>query len=112
MGTYARLDTAIEKGERSPAEIEHEIERTRGRMSSNLEELSDRLDPRQLKRRAKDALAERTLDSLTVALHAIVRNPLPTAAVTLGLLSLLVRRHERRRSAARRLLRLARAASV
>ena len=106
MSTYAQLDAATDVIERSPAAIEREIERTRDRMSNNLEELSDRLDPRRLKRRAKDAIAGRALDGLTVALHAIVRNPLPVTAVTLGALSVLVRRHQRRR-AARRLLRAA-----
>ena len=106
MSTYAQLHAATDVIERSPAAIEREIERTRDRMSNNLEELSDRLDPRHLKRRAKDAIAGRALDALTVALHAIVRNPLPVTAVTLGVLSVVVRRHERR-GAARRLLRIA-----
>jgi hypothetical protein len=106
MSTYARLDAATDVIERSPAAIEREIERTRDRMSNNLEELSDRLDPRRLKRRAKDAIAGRVLDALTMALHTIVRNPLPVTAVALGALSVLVRRH-RRRGAARRLKRVA-----
>jgi hypothetical protein len=92
--------------ERSPATIEREIERTRDRMSENLDQLSDQLNPRRLKRQARDAIADRALDALTTALHAIVRNPLPVTAVALGVLSVLVRRHERR-SAVRRRLRAA-----
>jgi hypothetical protein len=106
MSTYVQLDAATDVIERTPAAIEREIERTRDRMSNNLEELTGRLDPRRLKRRARDAIAARALDGLTVALHAIVRNPLPVTAVTLGVLSVLVRRHQRR-GAARRLLRVA-----
>jgi hypothetical protein len=106
MSTYAQLDAATDVIERSPAAIEREIERTRDRMSDNLDELTDRLEPRRLKRQARDAIAGRALDALAVALHAIVRNPLPVTAVSLGVLSLLVRRHQRRR-AARRLLRVA-----
>jgi hypothetical protein len=106
MSTYAQLDAATDVIERSPAAIEREIERTRDRMSDNLDELTDRLDPRRLKRQARDAIAGRALDTLTVALHAIVRNPLPVTAVTLGVLSLLVRRHQRR-GGDRRLLRVA-----
>jgi hypothetical protein len=92
--------------ERSPTAIEREIERTRDRMSENLDQLSDRLDPRRLRRQARDAIADGAVDAMTVALHVIVRNPLPVTAVALGVLSVLVRRHERRK-AARRLLRAA-----
>jgi hypothetical protein len=106
MSTYVQLDAATDVIERSPAAIEREIERTRDRMSDNLDELTDRLDPRRLKRQARDAIVGRALDALAVVLHAIVRNPLPVTAVSLGVLSLLVRRHQRRR-AARRLLRVA-----
>ena len=109
MSTYAQLDRETDVLERPPAAIEREIERTRDRMSTNLEELSDRLDPRRLKRQARDALAGRALDALTVALHGVVRNPLPVTAVTLAALSMLVRRHQRR-GAARRLSRVAAAA--
>jgi hypothetical protein len=93
MSTDAQLDTETIE---SPAEIEREIERTRERMTTNLDELGERLRPGNLKRQASQALTERLLDRLTAALQAIVRNPLPAVAVTLGVLSLLVRRRERR----------------
>ncbi len=51
-------------------------------------------------------------DVVTAILEAIVRNPLPAVAVTLGALSVLVRRHERRRSLARRIERVMRKRSV
>ena len=92
--TYANLQA-------DPEAIERDIERTRDRMSDNLEELTDRLNPAHIKRRAKDAIEEGAEDVVTVILEAIVRNPLPAVAVTLGALSVLVRRHERRRSLAR-----------
>ena len=96
MSTQARDDTDTATIERSPAEIEREIERTRDRMSSNLDELSDRLRLGNLGRRARHALVDRALDAATVALGAIARNPLPAIAVTLGVLSFVVRRQRRR----------------
>ena len=81
--------------EPSPAEIEQDIERTRERMSSNLDELGERLRPDNLKRQAKDALAEKAQDVVSNVgdqarqtggrmLDFITENPLPVAAVTLG----------------------------
>ena len=96
MSTYAQLEA-------DPEVIERDIERTRDRMSDHLEELTDRLNPAHLKRRAKDAIVNGAEDLVTVILEAIVRNPLPAAVLALGALSLLARRHERRRSLARRL---------
>lgn len=42
---------------RSPQEIEYEIERTRERMSSNLDALGERLRPGSFKRQARRAVA-------------------------------------------------------
>ena len=96
MSTQMQADTDTATIERSPVEIERDIERTRDRMSSNLDELSDRLRLGNLGRRARHALVDRALDAATVALGAITRNPLPAIAVTLGVLSLVVRRQRRR----------------
>jgi hypothetical protein len=99
MSTQARVDEDTSLDDRSPAEIELEIERTRERMSSNLDELGERLRPAYLGRRAKDAITDRVLDALTVALETIARNPLPVVAVTLAALSVIVRRRGRTRAA-------------
>lgn len=101
MSTYGRLDA-------DPAAIERDIERTRDRLSNNLDELSDRLDPSRLTRRAKDAVVDGTQDLFTVILDAVVRNPLPAAAVTLAVLSFVVRRRDQRRTVARRMERAVR----
>lgn len=81
----------------SPAEIERNIERTRERMSSNIDELGDRLSPENLKRQAKEAISEKAQDVVSnvgdqaretgsQVLDFITENPLPVATVTLGAL--------------------------
>jgi ElaB/YqjD/DUF883 family membrane-anchored ribosome-binding protein len=95
-------------GEPSPAEIERDIERTRERMSSNLDELGERLSPDHLKRQAKDALAEKAQDVVSNVgdqarqtggrmLDFITENPLPVAAVTLGAIWLFTMRKDNNR---------------
>jgi ElaB/YqjD/DUF883 family membrane-anchored ribosome-binding protein len=81
--------------ERSPQDIEREIERTRERMSNNIDALGDKLSPDSLKQQAKDAIAGKARDVAanvgdqarqtgSRALDFITENPLPMAAVTLG----------------------------
>jgi ElaB/YqjD/DUF883 family membrane-anchored ribosome-binding protein len=81
--------------ERSPQEIERDIERTRERMSNNIDALGDKLSPDNLKQQAKDAIAGKARDVAanvgdqarqtgSRALDFITENPLPVAAVTLG----------------------------
>jgi ElaB/YqjD/DUF883 family membrane-anchored ribosome-binding protein len=81
--------------ERSPAEIQRDIERTRDRMSTNIDELGDRLRPDNLKQQAKDAISEKTQDVMSNMgdqarqtgsrmLDFITQHPLPVAAVSLG----------------------------
>ena len=79
----------------SPADIERNIERTRERMSSNIDELGERLSPDNLKRQAKDAIAGKAQDVVANVgdqaretgnrmLDFITENPLPVAAVDPG----------------------------
>ena len=56
---YAPADTraedrAMRAGERSPEQIEREIEETRDRMSQNIDALGERLSPSRIKERAKE----------------------------------------------------------
>jgi ElaB/YqjD/DUF883 family membrane-anchored ribosome-binding protein len=95
-GTEARSD-------RSPQEIEREIEQTRDRMSRNIDELGDRLSPSNLKEEAKSAIkgaaqgavsnvgeqARRTSSRLV---EVIRENPLPVIAVGAGVTWLLTQR--------------------
>ena len=81
--------------EQSPQEIEFEIERTRERMSSNIDELGERLRPEHLKQQAKDAIANKAQDVVANVgdqarqtggrmMDFITEHPLPVAAVGLG----------------------------
>lgn len=81
--------------ERSPEEIQRDIERTRERMSSNIDELGDRLSPDNLKHQAKEAISDKAQDVVSSVgdqarqtgsrvVDFITQNPLPVAAVGLG----------------------------
>jgi ElaB/YqjD/DUF883 family membrane-anchored ribosome-binding protein len=91
------------RSERNPEEIEREIERTRDRMTRNIDELGDRLSPSNLKEEAKSAIkdaaqgavsnvgeqARRTSSRLV---EVIRENPLPVIAVGAGVTWLLTQR--------------------
>jgi ElaB/YqjD/DUF883 family membrane-anchored ribosome-binding protein len=91
------------RSERSPEEIEREIEQTRSRMTRNIDELGDRLSPSNLKQEAKSAIkdaaqgavsnvgeqARRTSSRLV---EVIRENPLPVIAVGAGVTWLLTQR--------------------
>ena len=90
-------------GERSPEEIQREIELTRERMSQNIDQLGEKLSPQNLKRQAKEAITGKAQDMVSnVGYQArdtgsrvfdfIRENPLPVAAVGLGAVWLLQRR--------------------
>ena len=90
--------TGIERDaseERSPEDMEHEIQRTRERMSTNIDELGERLSPDNLKQQAKDAIADKAQEVVAGVgdqaretgarmIDFITQNPLPVAAVGLG----------------------------
>jgi ElaB/YqjD/DUF883 family membrane-anchored ribosome-binding protein len=89
------MEGDVAPGERTPDQIEHEIERTRERMSNNIDALGERLSPGNLKRQAKDAIAEKAQDVVanvgdqarqtgSRVIDFITANPLPVAAVSLG----------------------------
>jgi gas vesicle protein len=90
-----RMGDDVTSSDQTPQEIEHEIERTRERMSSNIDALGERLSPDNLKQQAKEAIAGKAQDMVAnVGDHArqtggrmidfITENPLPVAAVSLG----------------------------
>ena len=91
------------RGDKSPEEIEREIEQTRGRLSRDIDELGNKLSPSNLKEEAKSAIkdaaqgavsnvgeqARRTSSRLV---EVIRENPLPVIAVGAGVTWLLTQR--------------------
>jgi gas vesicle protein len=91
------------RGDKSPEEIEREIEQTRTRLSQDIDELGNRLTPQNLKQEAKTAIkdaahgavsnvgeqARRTGSRLVEVIRG---NPLPVIAVGAGVTWLLTQR--------------------
>jgi ElaB/YqjD/DUF883 family membrane-anchored ribosome-binding protein len=91
------------RGEKSPEDIEREIEQTRSRLSRDIDELGNKLSPSNLKEEAKTAIkdaaqgavsnvgeqARRTSSRLV---EVIRENPLPVIAVGAGVTWLLTQR--------------------
>ena len=98
------FDTDAEsRSDKSPQEIEREIEETRNRMSQNIDELGDRLSPQNLKHEAKTAIKSAAQDAVSTVgekarrsgsrLVDVIRdNPLPVIAVGAGVTWLLTKR--------------------
>jgi ElaB/YqjD/DUF883 family membrane-anchored ribosome-binding protein len=89
----------------SPEHIEQEIERTRSRMSQNIDELGDRFSPENLKQEAKSAIRHVAHDAVSNVgeqarrtgsrlVDVIRENPLPVIAVGAGVTWLLTRRSQ------------------
>ena len=90
--------------DKSPEEIEREIEETRNRMSQNIDELGDRLSPQNLKQEAKSAIKNAASDAVSNVgdqarrtgyrlVDVIRENPLPVIAVGAGVTWLLTQRN-------------------
>jgi ElaB/YqjD/DUF883 family membrane-anchored ribosome-binding protein len=95
--------SAQSRSEKSPEEIEREIEETRNRMSQNIDELGDRLNPQHLKQEAKSAIRNVAQDAVSNVgeqarrtgsrlVDVIRENPLPVIAVGAGVTWLLKQR--------------------
>ena len=91
------------RSEKSPEDIEREIEETRARMSQNIDELGDRLSPDNLKHEAKTAIRHVAQDAVSNVgeqarrtgsrlVDVIRENPLPVIAVGAGVTWLLTQR--------------------
>jgi ElaB/YqjD/DUF883 family membrane-anchored ribosome-binding protein len=71
----------------NPEVLEDEIERSRERISSDIDQLSERLKPHHLKERAQDALEDRARRAGRELGEFVQDNPFPTlAGVVVGLL--------------------------
>jgi ElaB/YqjD/DUF883 family membrane-anchored ribosome-binding protein len=94
---------AESRSDKSPEEIEREIEETRNRMSQNIDELGDRLSPQNLKHEAKTAIKSAAQGAVSNVgekarqggyrlVDVIRENPLPVIAVGAGVTWLLTKR--------------------
>jgi ElaB/YqjD/DUF883 family membrane-anchored ribosome-binding protein len=102
--TNQDFDTDAEsRSDKSPQEIEREIEETRNRMSQNIDELGDRLSPQNLKHEAKSAIKNAAQDAVSNVgeqarrtgyrlVDVIRENPLPVIAVGAGVTWFLTQR--------------------
>ncbi len=73
---------------RNPEVLENEIERSRERISTDLDQLGERLKPHHLKERAQDALEEKARRAGRRLVNLIRHNPLPVIGA--GIAGLLV----------------------
>lgn len=91
------------RSDKSPEDLEREIERTRNRMSQNIDELGDRFSPENLKAEAKSAIrdvahgavsnvGEQARRTGSRIVDVIRENPLPVIAVGAGVTWLLTQR--------------------
>jgi ElaB/YqjD/DUF883 family membrane-anchored ribosome-binding protein len=91
------------RGDKSPEEIEREIEQTRSRLSRDIDELGNKLSPGNLKEEAKSAIKDAAQGAVSnvgeqarrtsYRLVAVIReNPLPVIAVGAGVTWLLTQR--------------------
>jgi hypothetical protein len=114
----SNLTDKSELGQKSPEQLEEDIEQTRAKISNQINALSDKLSPTELTERAKDTIQgtlqdtqdsavrviEGIADSLlkrsgrvgTGAVDFIKRYPLPTTLLGLGLAWLLMRGRDER----------------
>jgi len=97
------FESSESKSDKSPEDIEREIEETRNRMSQNIDELGDRLSPQNLKHEAKSAIKSAAQDAVSNVgeqarrtgyrlVDVIRENPLPVIAVGAGVTWLLTQR--------------------
>ena len=72
--------------DKSPAEIEADIRRTRAEMDETFDALGDRLHPDYLKEQAKDALRDTARDAGSSMIDTLRDNPIPSliAALSVG----------------------------
>jgi len=84
----------------NPEVLEDEIERSRERISADLDQLGQRLKPQHLRERAQDALEEKARRAVRGLVEVIRSNPVQTAigAGVTGLLLLAERGRNRRSS--------------
>lgn len=100
MNEHEMRDT----GERSPQEIEREIEATRERMSHNIDALGEKLSPHNMKERAKEAISDAAHNAVSNVgdkarrtgsrmADAFRENAIPVTMVGIGVTWMLLKRN-------------------
>jgi ElaB/YqjD/DUF883 family membrane-anchored ribosome-binding protein len=98
------FDSVEGRGDKSPEEIEREIEQTRNRLSRDIDELGNKLNPENLKEGAKSAIKDAAQGAVSNVgeqarrtgfrlVEVIRENPLPVIAVGAGVTWLLTQRN-------------------
>lgn len=75
----ASTDTYTPDEQRSPADIERDIERTRAEMSETVDAITARFQPEYIKEQAKEAIRDTARSAGTSMFDTIRDNPLPAA---------------------------------
>jgi len=97
-------ESAEERTDKNPQEIEREIEQTRNRLSRDIDELGNKLSPQNLKEEAKTAIKDAAQGAVSNVgeqarrtgfrlVEVIRENPLPVIAVGAGVTWLLTQRN-------------------
>jgi ElaB/YqjD/DUF883 family membrane-anchored ribosome-binding protein len=87
----------------NPEVLAEEIERSRERISEDIDQLGQRLSPRHLKERAQDALEDKVRRAGKRLVQLIRQNPLPSIGVAIaGLLVFAGSRRGKKRIARRK----------
>jgi len=83
-------------GSKSSAEIEREIEQTRARMSEGIDTISEKLRPGNLAQSAVESVGEQAGHTGSRLANVIRENPIPVAAIGLGVTWLVAQQRSKR----------------
>jgi ElaB/YqjD/DUF883 family membrane-anchored ribosome-binding protein len=86
----------------NPEVLAEEIERSRERISEDIDQLGQRLSPHHLKERAQDALEDKARLAVRRLIEMIRQNPLPAIGVGIAGLLILTRGRRGKKRIARR----------
>jgi ElaB/YqjD/DUF883 family membrane-anchored ribosome-binding protein len=82
---------------KTPAELEREVEDARGRIDQTVEQLKDKMQPRELFDEATRVMGGASNKVLTTAVEQLRENPIPIALIGLGVAWLAVSQTRKRR---------------
>jgi len=92
---YDTKSVYAERKNRSPEQIEREIERTRAEMSETINEIGERFSPKHIKQRFKEDMKHRAKGAGSSFVDLIRDNPIPSLFTGIGLAWLAMKGRER-----------------